>query len=89
MNSLVLHVEPCAQSVKCSDSELIVILADGRTLTVPIVWFPRLADATDEQRQDYELLGMGEGIHWPGVDEDISVLGLLAGNPSIEYRHSK
>ena len=86
MSSLVLHVEPCAQTVQCSETELIVYLADGRIISVPIVWFPRLANASTTQRQNYELLGMGEGIHWPEIDEDISILGLLAGNPSAEFQ---
>jgi hypothetical protein len=71
-------------SVVCSDDEMCVALADGRTLTVPIAWFPRLAHASSGARADYELMGDGEGIHWPQVDEDISVAGLLAGQPSIE-----
>ncbi len=86
MSSLVLHVEPCAQTVECSDTELIVYLADVRTISVPIIWFPRLVNASIKQRQNYELLGMGEGIHWPDVDEDISILGLLAGKPSVEFQ---
>ena len=86
MSSLVLHVEPCAQVVQCSDTELIVHLTDGRIISVPLIWFPRLANATAEQRKNYELLGMGEGIHWPDIDEDISILGLLAGNPSVEFQ---
>lgn len=54
-------------------------LADGRTLAVPLAWFPRLLRATAEQRQHFELLGDGEGIHWPEIDEDLSVVGLLLG----------
>jgi hypothetical protein len=61
-------------------------LTDGRWLSVPIAWFPRLAHATLAERANYELLGEGEGIHCPDVDEDISVLGLLAGQPSVEFR---
>jgi Protein of unknown function (DUF2442) len=86
MSSLVLHVEPCAQMVECNDTELIVYLTDGRKISAPIIWFPRLFNASTQQRKHYELLGMGEGIHWPEVDEDISVLGLLAGKPSVEFR---
>jgi hypothetical protein len=56
-----------------------VILDDGRELAVPIEWYPRLRDATAEQRRDFRLIGLGEGIHWPQIDEDISVLGLLKG----------
>jgi hypothetical protein len=54
-------------------------------LTVPIDWFPRLAHASSSERAEYEFLGDGEGIHWPQVDEDISVAGLLAGQPSINF----
>ena len=74
-----------ANSVACNDDEITVVLTDGRSLSVPIVWFPRLAKATTSERADYELLGNGEGIHWPQIDEDISVSGLLAGRPSVEF----
>ncbi len=77
-----------ADAVECTDDEIIVSLSDGRSLSVPIVWFPRLANASPAERADYELLGRGEGIHWAQVDEDISVAGLLAGKPSVEFRQS-
>ena len=86
MNALVLKSAPRATAVVCSDDELRVSLSDGRWLSVPIVWFPRLAHASAAERASYELLGQGEGIHWPLVDEDISVAGLMAGQPSIELR---
>lgn len=86
MSSLTLHAEPLAQSVTLTDVELVVHLVDGRVLSTPLVWFPRLLSASPEARLHYELLGNGEGIHWPEVDEDISVAGLLAGNPSVEYQ---
>lgn len=86
MRSFIFKVQPKAMTVICSDDELRVSLADGRTLSVPIAWFPRLAHASSDERADYELLGDGEGIHWPQVDEDISVAGLLAGQPSIEAK---
>ena len=86
MNSLILNEAPRAMAVECTDDELRVSLTDGRTLSVPVAWFPRLAHASPAQRTDYELLGDGQGIHWPGVDEDISVMGLLAGQPSIESK---
>lgn len=79
MNTRAVEVSPLAQTVRFTDHELIVSLIDGRTLTVPLVWFPRLADATPAQLRQYELLGDGEGIHWPELDEDLSVEGLLLG----------
>lgn len=86
MSSLVLRVEPKAMAIACSDDELHVSLTDGRTLSVPIAWFPRLAHASISERAEYEILGDGEGVHWPKVDEDISVAGLLAGQPSVEAK---
>lgn len=65
-----------------TDDELTVWLADGRTVTVPLVWFPRLLTANAQARGKWELLGDGEGIHWPEIDEDLSVEGLLAGSRS-------
>jgi hypothetical protein len=59
--------------------ELVVAFDDGRTLSVPLVWFPRLLDATAEQRANWRLTGQGEGIHWEDLDEDLSVAGLLRG----------
>lgn len=79
MNTRAVEVFPLAQTVRFTDHELIVSLVDGRTLTVPLVWFPLLADATPAQLRQYELLGDGEGIHWPELDEDLSVEGLLLG----------
>jgi hypothetical protein len=68
-----------ANAVDVTDEELIVSLADGRRLSVPLVWFPRILHATPEDRRDWELLGEGEGIHWSRIDEDLSVAGLLRG----------
>ena len=84
MNSLALQIDPRAAHVHCTEDELVVTLADARTLSVPLAWFPRLASARPEDRAQFELLGDGQGIHWPTLDEDISVLGLLAGNPFFE-----
>lgn len=75
-----------ASAVECTEDELIVTLSDGRRLAVPTVWFPRLVKASPQERAEYELLGHGEGIHWPTIDEDISVAGLLAGRPSVEFQ---
>ncbi len=71
------RMDPTAVDVSVSDVALHVVLADGRELSVPLVWFPRLLDATPAQRSHWRLIGRGEGIHWPDVDEDVSVSGLL------------
>ncbi len=84
MSSLALLTEPRAEHVRCTEDELIVQLSDGRMLSAPLAWFPRLASAPSHMRSVFELLGDGQGIHWPELDEDISVLGLLAGNRSFE-----
>jgi hypothetical protein len=74
-------LSPLAVDVACDDTTLRIRLADGRELTTSTAWFPRLAAATAEQRSTWELIGGGEGIHWPEIDEDISVASLL-GLPS-------
>jgi hypothetical protein len=79
--SLASHTSQ-AGSVHFTASELVVGLTDGRTISVPLVWFPRLLAASDPQRAHWELLGNGEGIHWPEIDEDLSVEGLLRGVPA-------
>jgi len=86
MSSLKLNIEPRAMTVVCTDDELRVSLTDGRWLSVPIACFPRLVHASPQDRANYELLGDGQGIYWSGVDEDISVMGLLAGQPSFEAK---
>jgi hypothetical protein len=73
-----------AQAVKVTNDTLIVDLADGRTLSVPVSWYPRLAHGTPAERGQWELIGRGHGIHWPKLDEDIAVEDLLAGRPSGE-----
>ena len=83
MSSSLPNVDPRAKEVTITDDELSVILADGRRITVPLAWFPRLLRATAAQRSNFELLGDGQGIHWPDVDEDLSVAGLLRGIPSV------
>jgi hypothetical protein len=77
MSTLVARVETLAVDVSCSRDELSVTLSDGRVVSVPLVWFPRLAGASKRERSDWELIGGGMGIHWPAVDEDISVASLL------------
>lgn len=70
------------------DTSLIVELVDGRSVSVPLLWYPRLVHATPAERANWRLIGRGEGIHWPDVDEDISVAGLLAGRRSGESQRS-
>jgi len=74
-----MPIRPEALEVSISSDELTVSLADGRKISVPLAWFPRLLHATADQRQNFEILGDGEGIHWPDIDEDLSVAGLLRG----------
>lgn len=83
MSSSVVEANPRAQEVSVSEDELTVALADGRRISVPLAWFPRLLHASPAQRANWELLGDGEGIHWPDVDEDLSVAGILWGTPAL------
>jgi hypothetical protein len=77
-----------AQDVTLSDESLTVELVDGRSVSVPLAWYPRLTHATPPEKENWRLIGRGEGIHWPDLDEDISVEGLLAGRPSGESQAS-
>lgn len=70
------------RGVKVTDDDLIVELADGRTISAPLVWYPKLLHATREQRENWQIAGGGYGIHWPGIDEDLSTEGLLRGAPA-------
>lgn len=76
--------EALAQNVTVTDDALIAELVDARTIMVPLAWFPRLAHGTPKERANWRLIGGGEGIHWPDLDEDISVESLLAGRRSGE-----
>jgi hypothetical protein len=75
-------------SATISDDSLAVDLADGRTVIVPLVWYPRLLAGTPDERRNYRLIGQGIGIHWPDLDEDISIANILAGQPSSESQSS-
>src|SRR5438270_6791176 len=79
---------PLATNVVVTDDTLTVDLSDGRTISVPLAWYPRLIHATDEERSIWRLTGRGEGIHWPRLNEDISVVGLIAGRASGESQQS-
>ncbi len=72
----------CVKDVRFSDDVISVDLIDGRTITVPLVWYPRLLHASPEQRQNWQISGGGYGIHWPDIDEDLSTEGLLRGAPA-------
>jgi hypothetical protein len=78
MSTSAVRLEPHAVDVSCTDVARRVVLADGREIVVPLEWFPRLRDATPSLRAQWRPVGGGIGIHWPELDEDISVEGLLA-----------
>ena len=79
---------PNAERILMTEDTLSVDLSDGRTISVPLAWFPRLLHATPEEKKNWRLIGKGQGIHWEDVDEDISVEGLLAGRRSGESQAS-
>ena len=79
---------PTASQVSVTDTTIDVELTDGRSLSVPIAWYPRLEHATQVERNNWALTGSGLGIHWPDIDEDISVEALVAGMPSKESQAS-
>ena len=89
MNTSMIELRVArAQDVQVTDDELIVALDDGRTIVVPLAWYPRLLHGTREERANWRLIGGGEGVHWPDLDEDISIEHLLAGVPSGESQRS-
>lgn len=89
MTTSAVEIEvPNAESVTVTEDTLSVDLSDGRTISVPLTWFPRLVHATPEERSHWRMIGKGQGIHWEDIDEDISVEGLLAGKPSGESQAS-
>lgn len=83
-SSAVENQAVVALSVTVSEDTLSVELSDGRTIAAPLVWYPRLSHGTAEERNAWRLIAAGRGIHWPALDEDISVANLLAGQPSAE-----
>ena len=82
MNILARVADERVADVRCDGESLIVDLMDGRTISVPLAWYPRLLAATPEQRARWESAGGGFGIHWPDIDEDLSTEGLLRGAPA-------
>lgn len=85
--SIVNNIEPRIKAIRVTDDLIIADLVDGRTISVPLAWSWRLSEATPEQRNHYEFIGDGHGIHWPEVDEDISAEGMLTGGPAPRPRH--
>lgn len=83
-----LTAEAKAQSITITDDTLAVDLTDGRTISVPLVWYPRLMHGTEAERNNWRFIGDKEGIHWPDLDEDISIENLLMGKPSGESQSS-
>jgi len=89
MSTLLTEIQVAkAQQVTVTDDSLTVDLTDGRTITAPLAWYPRLVHGTPQERNKWRLIGDGEGIHWPDLDEDLSVEGLLLGRPSGESQRS-
>ena len=82
MSTLAVKTDERVAGVSFDEDRLVVDLMDGRTIAVPLSWYPRLLDATPEQRAQWEVAGAGYGIHWPVIDEDLSVEGLLRGAPA-------
>jgi Protein of unknown function (DUF2442) len=79
---------PLASAAVVTDDTLTVDLVDGRSVSVPLTWYPRLLHGSPEERRKWQLIARGEGIHWPDLDEDISVSSLIAGRPSQERRRT-
>ena len=89
MSTLLTEIQIAkAQQVTVTDDSLTVDLTDGRTISAPLAWYPRLVHGTPQERNNWRLIGDGEGIHWPDLDEDLGVEGLLLGRPSGESQRS-
>jgi hypothetical protein len=88
MTTLTLEIEPIAIEVTVTDKKLLIELEDGRSIAIPLEWYPRLLHGTVQERQNYQLLGDGYAIEWPELDEHIGIEGLLAGRRSSESQRS-
>jgi len=89
MNTLISEIQRArAHHVSLTEDSLTVDFLDGRTITVPLAWYPRLQHGTEKERNNWQLIGDGEGIHWPDLDEDISVGNIILGQPSGESQKS-
>jgi hypothetical protein len=80
--------EPLIREVQVTEDEIVARLMDGRTISVPLAWSWRLSEATPEQRANFRLIGSGQGVHWPELDEDISARGMLTGVPAAPPRQT-
>jgi len=89
MSIAVNEIEPRLLDIQVTEDEITARLVDGRTISVPLAWSWRLSEATPEQRQNFEIMGDGHGIHWPDIDEDISVVGMLCGSPASRPKPSR
>ena len=87
MNTVVSTIEPRIMHIEVTEDTITAYLVDGRVISVPLVWSWRLSDATVEQRNTWELIGDGQGVHWPDIDEDISANGMLTGIPARRPQH--
>jgi len=90
MTSLMVELLeiPQAQNVVVTDDALTVDLSDGRTISVPLAWYPRLLHSTPNERNNWRFIGRNDGIHWPDIDEDISIKNIIVGKPSGESQKS-
>ena len=84
--STAISIEPRVKAVSVADDRITFELLDGRVVSVPLAWSWRLSNATEEQRQQYEIIGDGQGVHWPAIDEDLSAQGMLTGVPARRPR---
>ncbi len=87
MNTVISAIEPRIKHIKVTKDTITAHLVDGRVISVPLAWSWRLSDATVEQRNTWELIGDGQGVHWPDIDEDFSANGILSGIPARRPQH--
>jgi hypothetical protein len=87
--TMVARNDPRITAVEVTDDLITAHLADGRTICVPMAWSWRLSNATLDQRQNFEIIGTGQGVHWPDIDEDLSAIGMLTGTPAPPRKQKK
>jgi hypothetical protein len=86
--NIVVNSEPRIIALKVTSDTIDAQLADGRSVSVPLAWSWRLSEATQDERENFEFIGNGEGVHWPDIDEDISAIGMLSGMPARRPKHA-